>query len=227
MFQLKIDSKEVNRILGNTVSYSYGFLEGTEINQIIFNEKLGLFIEDTLNKYIDSRARMNPETLHHVYEWNRVGSPDARLFEFKIKASKRIITINGKFLKSKSIPPGGNQPFSNKAYVMENQISVTVSPTNSTVLVFEDNDETVFTPNSVFIEYPGGPEVGQSFTKIFNEFFNVFLTGSLLYSSGIFDKLSKPKEFAEFFSQGTKSGRSTGIKAGQKYMDTPGGLTVQ
>lgn len=227
MFQLKIDSKEVNRMLGNTVAYSYGFLEGTEINQIIFNEKLGLFIEDTLNKYIDSRARMNPETLHHVYEWNNVGSPNARLFEFKVKASKRIITINGKFLKSKSIPPNGNEPFIDKAYIMENQISVTVSPSNSSVLVFEDNDEIIFTPNSITIEHPGGEAVSKSFSSAFEDFFNKFLTGSLLVSSGIFDKLSMPKEFSEWFPQGTRTGRSTGIKAGKKYMDLPGGLIVQ
>ena len=111
MFQLKIDSKQVNRLLENTVSYSYGFLEGTEVNQIVFNEKLGLFIEDTLKKYIDSKARLNPEMLHHVYEWGNVGSSKSRLFDFKVKASKRIITITGKFLKSKSIPPQGSEPF--------------------------------------------------------------------------------------------------------------------
>lgn len=227
MFQVKIDSKEINKLLQNAISYSYGFLEGTEINEIVFNEKLGLFIEDALKKYIDSKARLNPEMLHHIYEWNNVGVSDSRLFDFKVKASKRIITINGTFLKSKSIPPDGNEPFSNKAYIMENQIAITISPKNSSVLVFEDNEETIFTPNTIYIQHPGGTSVAFAFENTVNDFFNVFLTGSLLRSSGIFDKLSNPKEFSNWFPEGTKTGKNIGIKSGKKYMDMPSGLVIK
>jgi hypothetical protein len=227
MLQLKIDSRQVSKMLENTVSYSYGFLEGTEINQIVFNEKLGLFIEDALKKYIDSKARMNPKSLHHVYEWGKVGSPSARLFDFKVSVSKRMLTITGSFLKSKSIPPGGDEPFTDKANIMENQIAVFVSPKNASVLVFEDNGDTIFTPNTVYIEHPGGSEVAESFAVAFDEFFNIILTGSLIHSSGIFSKLSTPKEFAEWFPEGTKNGKGAGVKAGQKYMDMPEGLMIQ
>jgi hypothetical protein len=227
MLKLKVDSKQINKVLNNTVSYSYGFLEGTEINQILFNQKLGLFIESALKKYIDSKARLNPEQLHHVYEWGMTGSPSGRLFDFSVKASKRIITINGKFLKSSSIPPGGNEPFVDKANVMENKISVTVSPKNSKVLVFEDDGETIFTTNSVYIANPGGDAVAEGFGKVCEEFFNVYLTSGLFTSSGIFKKLSNPKEFENWFPEGAKTGKSSGIKAGKKYMDIPDGLIVQ
>lgn len=222
MLNFKIDSKQINKMLDNAVSYSYGFLEGTEINQIVFNEKLGLFIENALKKYIDSRAKIDPKSLHHVYEWEMVGSPNGRLFDFKVVASKKIIRINGKFLKSKTTPPNGNDVFYNKAEIMENGISVTVSPVNSSVLVFDVDDKTVFTTKSVFIQHPGGPEVVNSFEEVFNNFFNTVLTGSLLKASGIFDKLSTPKEFSQWFPEGTKSGgKKTGRKAGRSYMDMP------
>lgn len=227
MLQLKIDSRQINRILENASSYSYGFLEGTQINQIVFNQKLGLFIENALGKYIDSKAKMNPQSLHHVYEWNRVGSSDSRLFRFNAKVSKTIISITGKFLQSKSLPPSGNEPFSDKANIMENQIAVFVSPKNSSVLVFEDNGETIFTPNTIYIEHPGGAEVAESFAKAFDEFFNIVLTGSLLHSSGIFEKLSNPKEFAQWFPDGVVGGKNVGVKSGKKYMNISEGLSIQ
>ena len=33
--------------------------------------------------YIDSQARTKPKTLHHVYEWNKVGNKSGRLFKLK------------------------------------------------------------------------------------------------------------------------------------------------
>lgn len=222
MLQFKIDSKEINRMLDNTISYSYGFLEGTEINQIVFNQKLGLFVEHALKKYIDSRAKISPESLHHVYEWGMVGSPNGRLFDFNVVATKRTINIKGKFLKSKTSPPNSDDVFYNKAEIMENGISVTVVPVESPVLVFDVGDETVFTTKSVFIQHPGGPAVVNSFEEVFNNFFNTVLTGSLLKASGIFDKLSNPKEFTSWFPEGVKGGgKSSGRKAGRKYMDMP------
>jgi hypothetical protein len=64
----KVDSKQINSILTNTVKYSYGFLDGVEMDQILFNQKLGEFTVDALNKFVDSQARANPDSLHHVYE---------------------------------------------------------------------------------------------------------------------------------------------------------------
>jgi len=227
MIKTKVNIKQLNKILNNSVSYSHGFLEGTEISQVLFNEKLGLFIESALKKYIDSKARLNPEQLHHVYEWNKVGSPNDRLFDFSVKASKTLINITGKFLKSYSIPENGTEPFVNKATIMENRIAVTVSPKNVNFLVFEDDGETIFTPNSVYIANPGGDKVAESFGKTFEEFFNVYLTSGLLTSSGLLSKLSNPKEFADWFPEGTRQGRFAGIKAGKKYMDIPNGLIIQ
>ena len=227
MLKFHFDNRHAKKILNNTIDYSEGFFQGVELNRMLFNQKFALFIEDALKKYIDSKARMNPDQLHHVYEWGQVGSPSARLFEFSAKTTKQMIVITGTFLQSSSIPPGGTEPFVDKANVMENKISVVVSPKNSRVLVFEDNGETVFTTNSVYIDSPGGDAVAGAFGRCFEEFFERYLTSGLLISSGILQDLSTPKEFEHSFSEGAKIGKNAGIKAGKKYMDLPDGLAIK
>lgn len=227
MINVKMDTKQLNKILGNTVSYSFGFLEGTEIGQIQFNTELAEFIKEALYKYIDTHARMNPESLHHVYEWNCVGQSSDRLFEFKAQASKRVIKFTGKFLQSKSISEGSSEPFSDKANVMENKISITIEPKNSSVLVFEDDGETIFTSKTIEISNPGGDAVAGSFSSVVNSFFNNYLTAGILKGAGIFESLSYPKDYSTNFSGGTKNGKTVGIKAGKKYMSLPKGVEMQ
>lgn len=227
MINVTFDNTMFSKKMKNVVLYSDGFFEGAENNLTIFNENLGNFIKKALGEYIDSKARMNPEQLHHVYEWNKVGVKTARLFDFDVFVNRSLITISGRFINSSSNPPGGNDPFINKAYIMENKIAVTIAPKNASVLVFEDDEETVFTTNSVYIANPGGDEVAGSFGVCFEEFFDNYLTSGLLMSAGIFDKLSNPQEYVRYFAQGAKSGKFVGINAGKKYMNIPTGLDIQ
>lgn len=220
MLRARIDSKQLNAILDNAVSYSYGFLEGTDIAQIDFNRRLGEFTEEALGKYIDSQARMNPEALHHVYEWDCIGNENDRLFIITSRASKRVISFNGKFIKSKSISENSSEPFANKAEVMENAISVTIEPKNSSVLVFEDDGDTVFTVNSIYIDNPGGDEVAGSFGRVVEDFFENYFTNSLL--TPFMQTLSKPNEYASGFPSGTRVGKAAGIKSGIAYMNSAG-----
>lgn len=214
MIKVKMNNSMLSETLENVVGYSNGFLDGINLNRLEFNRVLGGYTAEALGNYIDSKARMNSDSLHHVYEWGKVGSQSARLFRFNVKASVGSINFDGKFLPSKSQSSSG-QVFSNKAEVMENRISVTVSPRISPVLVFEDDDELVFTPNSVFIENPGGDAVAGSFGRAVDEFFNSYFRMSVL--SEILKDLSTPDEFSRYFSQGSKGGRSAGVSAGRKY----------
>lgn len=217
LLRVKIDSKQVNSVLGNAAKFSYGFLEGIEMEQIVFNQQLGEYTIDALNKYIDSQARMNPEALHHVYEWDSVGDSSSRLFKLSSKASKRVITFSGKFLPSKTSVPSGHV-FVNKAEVMENAISVTIAPVNSPVLVFEDDGETVFTANEVYVAHPGGDEVAGSFGRAIEEFFGSYFTNAFLQP--LINDLMTADEFATLFPQGAKgNGRMVGIQAGKRYMN--------
>lgn len=220
MIKTKIDSKELSRILNNTVLYSEGFINGIELSRIEFNRVLGGFTAESLGLYIDSKARMNPQSLHHVYEWNKTGNKGSRLFNINVDATKYSIVFKGNFILSKTPSSNSGQVFSNKAEVMENGISITVSPQKSKVLVFEDDGETVFTTNSVYIAHPGGDQVAGSFGKVVEEFFDSYFTYSILQP--LMKKLSNPKEFSQFYAQGARSGSVIGVKAGRKYFSTIG-----
>lgn len=220
MINTRIRNKELDKILNNAVDYSSGFLQGVGISRLEFNRILGGYTAEALGQYIDSKARMNPESLHHVYEWGQTGNSGARLFRFNVKATNTLINFDGKFLQSRSTPPNSDSVFSDKARVMENKISVTVSPRVSPVLVFEDEEETVFTTQSVFIENPGGDAVAGSFGRVVDEFFDVYFTASIF--SQLLKSLQAPKEFSRYFSQGTKQGKGIGVTAGRKYLLSKG-----
>ena len=215
-----MNSKELNKKLNNVVQYSNGFFEGVEMERIHFNRILGGYTAEALGYYIDSKARSNPDSLHHIYEWNRVGDKGARLFSFNVNATKSNISFLGKFMPSKSVSENSSQPFTNKAEIMENKIAITIEPKNSDVLVFEDDGELVFTASSVYIANPGGDKVAGSFGSVVDEFFSVYFTNSVL--APVVKDLENIREFTDKFSQGSKSGRSVGVSAGRKYMTIKG-----
>jgi len=221
MITAKIMSKDLSRVLNNTVSYADGFVQGIKMNRLEFNRVLGGYTAESLGEYIDSKARMNPQTLHHVYEWNNAGNRASRLFDINVNATNYSITFSGKFLTSREAASESGQVFSNKAEIMENGISVTVSPKSSKVLVFEDEGETVFTTNSVYIAHPGGDYVAGSFAKVVEEFFDSYFIVSIL--GPLMKKLSNPKEFSLLYPQGARTGRSAGVRAGRRYFSYHGG----
>jgi hypothetical protein len=220
VIKTKFDTAKLNKTLNNVSNYSFGFLQGIEIEQINFNRFLGGYTAESLGYYIDSKARSNPKSFHHVYEWNKVGNKGARLFSFNVNATKNNISFLGKFIPSKSISENSSQPFVDKANIMENRIAITVEPKNSDVLVFEDDGELVFTASSVYIANPGGDEVAGSFGEVVDEFFSAYFTNSVLRP--IMKDLENLKEFIDKFSQGAKSGKSVGVSAGRKYMTIKG-----
>ena len=218
LLRVKIDSKEINKVMGNAISYSYGFLDGIELDQILFNERLADFTVEALNKYIDSRARVNPEALHHIYEWNQVGNDSSRLFQITPKVSKRVLTFTGKFLPSKTVSDESTEPFVNKANIMENSIAITIEPKNSDVLAFTIDGETVFSTKSIYIANPGGDEVAGSFGRTVEQFFSDYFTNALL--KPFLKQLQTADEYSKSFAVGTKVGNSAGIKAGRNYINS-------
>jgi hypothetical protein len=225
MLSVKFDTKKVNKMLNNSVSYSYGFLDGVEVSRVEFNKRLGDFTVKALYKYIDSRAKANPQALHHVYEWNNVGSPNGRLFEFQSVPFKNIIRFNGTFLQSSSIPPNSREPFADKARIMENQIQVVVEPKNSDYLVFDVDGETVFTTKTIYIDHPGGDFVAGSFGRVVDDFFSNYLKMGLI--KPFMKDFQTAEQYTDSFKDGVKGGsRATGVRAGKKYM-TKTGMIVE
>lgn len=159
---------------------------------MVFNQ-----IEKDFGQYIDAQARIKPKSLHHVYEWRKVGSPSGRLFKLQyIDGQSLSFKLDYQFMPSKSyVQTGKGQKrykFTNKAYVMEKGIPVTIAPRRSKRLVFEIDGMTVFMPKgaSVVVKSPGGAASTGRFQLSYARFFNGGLVKSSFARSG-FDKLFK------------------------------------
>ena len=220
MIKVRFDQKIFDKTMRNTLDYSYGFIDGIEKNRLVFNKKLSDIAAEALKKYIDTKARMSPDSLHHVYEWNMVGNPSGRLFEIDCQPTPTTISLVGKFLPSSSVSDTSDEPFVDKANIMENAIAIEIEPRMNNVLAFESEGESVFTVNSIYIANPGGDEVAGSFGRAVEDFFDFYFSTTLLQQSGLLKDLETADEYTKRFSSGARGGgRSVGSLAGKEYMD--------
>ena len=216
--KVSLNVNSFERQMDNIVNYASGFIDGVKSGKKIFLSNIGKETIILLGKYIDASARSNPEALHHVYEWSKVGSPSARLFDIDYTVSNLGLSIFGTFKQSNSIKDGSYTPFYNKAYIMENGIPVTIRPRSSGVLVFEVDGEDIFTSQEVDVTNPGGDAVKGSFEAVFDEFMRQYFRQSILQSSGLYNYISRPTDFKKNIAAGAKLGRSKGIQTGFRWI---------
>lgn len=219
---LTIDDKQFMREMNNIIQYAEGFIEGAKRGKAALLTNVGKDLKFMIGQYIDSSARVNPESLHHVYEWYKTGSADARLFDINYLVTGAGLSVGATLRQSTSIKDGSNVPFRNKAYVMENGISVRIVPKKSSVLAFEDNGEEVFTRKPISITNPGGDFTDGSFESIFKEFFMKYLSQSTVFSSGLAHNLKNPADFSKNLRAGASGGRPVGIRTGQTWISRSG-----
>ena len=217
-----VDDAKFMRDMNNIMDYSLGFMDGVSRGKTQFLENLGKSSIESIKDYVDSMARVDPQMLHHVYEWSRTGSPDARLFDINYVVKQNGLSMSYTFRQSSSIKNGSKVPFYDKARIMEAGVPVTIKPTTARVLAFEDNGEKVFTKNPVSIDSPGGSMVAGSFEKTFDHFFQTYFSQVFLYSSGIIDYLKNPTVFKKNLSAGKNGGRSTGLSTGYRWIANAG-----
>lgn len=188
-------------------------------------------IFDQINKdfgdYIDASARIKPSSLHHVYEWNKVGQDSARLFKLnRMDADGLSFKITYEFKLSKSSVPSKNKKqkkkyvFANKASVMESGMPVIIRPRSAERLVFELDGITVFMPkgSSVTVRSPGGRGSSHQFRLAFGRYFSGQLVSNSIKSSG----------FQKTFN--AKIGKALDAPASIKkvqYSFTPGKIRLQ
>jgi hypothetical protein len=206
----------------NIIEYSIGFLEGVQIGKTKFLNNVGIMTKELLEQYIDSNARVNPKALHHIYEWYKVGSPDARLYNINYTVSNLGLSFVSTMKQSTSIKDGSSVPFYNKAKIMEEGTPVTIKPIRSDVLVFEDGGETVFTKGKVVINSPGGEATTGSFQKVVDTFFNKYFTQAFLQSSGISEYFSNAQVYSKNLTAGKSSGRPKGLQVGYRWIANAG-----
>lgn len=204
--------------MNNIIQYSMGFLDGVENGKTVFLKNLGAGTIQAMAAYVDVSAKGNPNALHHVYEWYQTGSPSARLFDIDYTVSNLGLTFNSKFRQSRTLKEDSNVPFYNKASIMENGVPVTITPKKSSVLVFEQGGETIFTKNPVTVRNPGGDYVAGSFERTIDEFILKYFKQSFLRASGIYDYIKKPVLYKKNFKAGSKLGKSKGIDTGFKWI---------
>ena len=172
------NSEVMNNIMSNP-----GFKN--KFNTMLFNQ-----IEKDFGNYIDAKARISKRSLHHVYEWERSGQPEARLFKLnKIDTQGISFIVNYEFLPSKSFAKSDSNRrhvFVNKASVMEAGMPLKIAPRYSERLVFEANGYTVYMPKgaSVTVKRPGGAGVKNSFQMAYTHFFKGNLVNESIKRSG-------------------------------------------
>jgi hypothetical protein len=216
------NSAQFKKEMNNIVDYSMGFLEGIQRGKTVFLKTIGVETVELMKEFIDSNARVNPDMLHHVYEWNQTGSPSARLYDISYTTSNLGLSFRSSFRQSTSIKNGSRTPFYDKARIMEEGIPVTIRPRVAQVLVFEDNGETVFTKNEVRVDNPGGTEVQGGFEKVFDMFFNRYFSQAFLRVSGIARYLENPIVYRKDMAAGKKLGRSKGLSTGYRWIANAG-----
>ena len=216
--RVSLNTTSLDKTLNNVLNYSLGFIDGVNSGKKIFLDNLGKGIIYALGQYIDTNARLNEASLHHVYEWYKTGSPSARLFDLDYTVSSIGLSISGTFKQSRSLSSTATEPFYNKARIMEEGLPVTIKPKKSEVLAFEVDGEKVFTKNPVNIANPGGNQVKGSFNDIFDEFMLRYFKQSFLRASGLFDYLNNPTIYKKELPSGAKFGKTKGRSVGFKWI---------
>jgi hypothetical protein len=221
MLSVVIDSRQFQKEINNIMQYSTGFLEGVERGKSALYIGLAPKIAEMASQFIDVNARMSPELLHHIYEWEKVGSPEARLFDIDYKITGIGITFTSLLKQSSSIKNGSNVPFYNKAKIMEEGVAVTIRPKKASVLRFEVDGQEVYTSREVRVDNPGGQTKGQ-FNNVINNFFGVYFRQSFLNSSGLLQYFKSPQVYKKNLGSAKRGGRSLGLKTGYQWVANAG-----
>ena len=216
------NSNQFKKEMNNIVEYSVGFLEGIQKGKTLFLKTVGVETVELMKEFIDSNARVNPEMLHHIYEWNQTGSPKARLYNISYTTSNLGLSFKSSFSQSTSIKNGSRTPFYDKARIMEEGVPVTIRPKVAEVLAFDQNGETVFTKGPVRVDNPGGSQVEGGFEKVFDMFFNRYFSQAFLRVSGIAAYLENPEVYRKDMNAGKSLGRSKGISTGYRWIANAG-----
>jgi hypothetical protein len=221
MLSLVIDSKQFQKEIDNILKYSTGFVQGIEKGKSALYVQLAPKIAELASQFVDVNAKMSPELLHHIYEWQKVGSPEARLFDIDYKITGIGITFISSLRQSKSIKDGSNVPFYDKARIMEEGIAVTIRPKKANALRFEVDGQEVYTSGQVTVDNPGGQTKGQ-FENVLNNFFGVYFRQSFLNSSGLLQYFKSPDVYKKNLNSAKRGGRSLGLKTGYEWVANAG-----
>lgn len=221
MISLKFDSTAFQKEMQNFIDYSTGFVEGIPAGKREFLNAIGPIISEKASEFVDMNARVDPITLHHVYEWYKEGNPADRLFNINYTISNLGLSFSAGFTQSTSIKSGSSVPFYNKAEIMELGMPVVIKPVHADVLRFQVGNETIYTRKPVVVNRPGGNTKGE-FAQVFDTFFSKYFTQSFMRSSGLNTYFANPIVYKENLKSGIRIGRSKGYSVGYRWVANAG-----
>ena len=152
----------------------------------------------------DTYSSINRKRMHHIYEWNQVGIPSARLFVIE-----RSLVLNGtmmvssKFLLSRTPVPvnpqlrnagnsgkfvSTNHIFKQKAEVMETGRIVSFQAKKTLAFLGNNGIQFVKAGKIINILHPGGIAVKSSFKNFMVDWYEKN-TQSIMDSSGLYEKI--------------------------------------
>lgn len=154
--------------LSNYDNYVITELYQNPMNKEKINRGGALIIKNYFEAYMDSRAKQNYAQYHHIYEFDKVGNKNARLFKGTVASNPNGATITFNFTAAKE-PNREGYAFPMKAEVMEKNDPVLIKPKRKKHLKYIFKNRWIVSSQSVVMN-PGGPMVAGSFEKTFNNF---------------------------------------------------------
>lgn len=194
MFNINMESNKMVDVAQMIDGVAGAIKTDVHINEVLKNANVILTGEFVL--HMSREAISNVQELGHMFEWNRVGDPSARLWKHILRGQGRNRQLTFTFKASKSTVPvtdvlravGVQQRhiFVWKAPVIEFGLPVRISPVIAKALVFEAKGRTgsgksggdayvrngiVFHKGTVSIPRAGSTRAWGAFSKAFNEWF--------------------------------------------------------
>jgi hypothetical protein len=208
MLSTRLDSKQAMKTLNNMVQYTQGYIAESKAKEPYVANKLAQISINSFYDYLDGLARMHPGMLHHVYEWENVGNPAARLFELKKTMGASNVYVMADFLQSRAPATSTGDVFYDKATIMEEGLTVTIQEREASALFFEIDGEEFFRAGPIVVQNPGGEAVRGSFTAAFEEFYNVYFEKVYLQAIKFYETLRNQNEYEANFAAAVKGGNA-------------------
>lgn len=177
-----METAKIGEAMNMVNSVSYTLKTNAHINELITAAHRIISSEFTM--YMSQIAFNAPKQFEHMYEWGRVGDPNARLWKnilrgtgaarvatFDFKASKKAVPV--KPIKQE-VGVKANHIFVWKAPVLELGLPVRISPKIASTLVMDfpkGAGVLTYTKRTIYIPRQGSSEVWGTFTNEFMRYF--------------------------------------------------------
>lgn len=201
-------------------------------------------LAQAFDDYMTAVSTADPSRFHHVYEWNQVGNPRAKLWKNVLRGTGGNRTATWTWRASKTIVPVTQEAqdagvkaihvFVWKAPVMEYATDITITPKRGQGLAYftgptsEDGRWKLnFTKSPIDVRNPGGSRVKGAFTAAFLEWWSDSGGAGAEFSSTIRRVLEQDfSRMPDSFRQGTRvrtkkfslTGEEAGHRAAQAWL---------